>query len=231
MKYLALDFETGNASPLSACSIGLALFENQTLRYRRVHLIRPPDEVGPFHWGNVKIHGIRRAQLTNEPTFDLLWQQMAADFEGSMVVCHNASFDTVVLKKLLEYYHLPLPRCRFLCTVKVSQKVWPEMPNHKLDTVSDELQIALNHHEAGSDAYAAGLILQRALEATDAEDADGLAEKIGMRLGVIAPDTWLGCSTAAEVAKERDRAAKPHRYHRGYAAAAASNKRRKEEII
>ena len=29
MKYVALDFETGNASPLSACALGVAVFEDR----------------------------------------------------------------------------------------------------------------------------------------------------------------------------------------------------------
>ena len=28
MRYVALDFETGNASPLSACALGVSVFED-----------------------------------------------------------------------------------------------------------------------------------------------------------------------------------------------------------
>ena len=63
-----------------------------------------------------------------------------------------------------------MPECRYLCTVKVSKRVWPELENHKLDTVSAALHIDLNHHEAGSDARAAGLILQAALRRTGSAD-------------------------------------------------------------
>ena len=31
MKYVALDFETGNASPLSACALGASIFEDDVL--------------------------------------------------------------------------------------------------------------------------------------------------------------------------------------------------------
>ena len=86
---------------------------------------------------------------------------------------------------LLAHYGLKMPECRYLCTVKVSKRVWSELENHKLDTVSAALHIDLNHHEAGSDARAAGLILQAALRRTGSADADALAEKIGMRLGRI----------------------------------------------
>lgn len=115
--------------------------------------------------------------------------------EGSVIVCHNAMFDTNVLCSCLAHYGLKMPECRYLCTVKVSKRVWPELENHKLDTVSAALHIDLNHHEAGSDARAAGLILQAALRRTGSADADALAEKIGMRLGRISSMGKTPCAS------------------------------------
>ena len=80
----------------------------------------------------------------------------------------------------------------------MSKRVWPELENHKLDTVSAALHIDLNHHEAGSDARAAGLILQAALRRTGSADADALAEKIGMRLGRISSMGKTPCSIAGD---------------------------------
>ena len=51
MRYLALDFETGNASPLSACALGASVFEDNQLVDEKISLIRPPECVGRFHWG------------------------------------------------------------------------------------------------------------------------------------------------------------------------------------
>lgn len=199
MRYVAMDFETGNGYYTSACSVGLTYYEDQTLVGQETFLIRPPDAVGKFHWYNVKIHGIKRSQLVGEPTFDVVWEKIRDRVEGSVLVCHNAVFDTEVLCRCLEFYHLPLPHCRYICTVKVSKKVWPGLENHKLNTVSQALGIALNHHEAGSDAHACGEILQCALAQTQSADADELAEKLQMRLGVISPEGRCSCSTAKEL--------------------------------
>ena len=48
MRYLALDFETGNASPLSACALGASVFEDNQLVDEKISLIRPPECVGKF---------------------------------------------------------------------------------------------------------------------------------------------------------------------------------------
>lgn len=203
MKYVALDFETGNASPLSACALGASIFEDDVLVREQVSLIRPPAGVRKFHWGNMRVNHITEKMVADAPAFDEVWQDLAADAEGSVIVCHNASFDTSVLGACLAHYHLRAPECRFLCTVKVARRVWPGLDNHKLDTVSAALGIELDHHEAGSDARAAGLILQAALRETGSADADELAEKIGMRLGRISCMGTVPCSIAKEA---RDKA-------------------------
>lgn len=198
MRYLALDFETGNASPLSACALGASIFEDSTLIREQVSLILPPAGARKFHWGNVRVNHITEKMVVDAPPFDAVWRTLADEAEGSVIVCHNAMFDVGVLSACLAHYHLPVPACRYVCTVKVSRRVWPDLQNHKLDTVSEALGIALDHHEAGSDARAAGLILQAALRETGSADVDELADKIGMRLGRISPMGTVPCSIAKE---------------------------------
>ena len=43
------------------------------------------------------------------------------------------------------------------------RRVWPEFKNHKLKTVCEKLDIELNHHNALSDARAAGTIISKAI--------------------------------------------------------------------
>lgn len=208
MKYAALDFETANSSRCSACSVGISVFEDSDLIRSAVYFIRPPKEFNTFNWYNIKVHGITQEMVSDAPSFREIWPLLEPYIEDSVLVCHNAMFDTSVLCKLLEYYKMALPRCRYICTVKVSQKLWPSLENHKLNTVSSALHIALNHHEAGSDALASGLILQAALRETKSENVDILAKKIGMRLGGISPEGCWSCSTAQEIVRKNARKTK-----------------------
>ena len=205
MRYVALDFETGNASPLSACALGVSIFEDDVLVREQVSLIKPPAEVGKFHWGNVRVNHIKERMVADKPAFDAVWRTVADEAEGSVLVCHNAMFDTAVLCACLAHYHLPMPECRYVCTVKVARRVWPALPNHKLDTVSAALGIALDHHEAGSDARAAGLILQAALRETGCADAEALARRIGMQMGRISSMGTTPCSIAKDLHMEQKR--------------------------
>lgn len=177
MKYIAMDFEAGNRLCISACSIGLALYEDDRLIGRESYLIHPPTAAGRFDRCAVKIHGIKRAQLVDSPDFAGVWQQIAHHFapdangQPPMIICHNAAFDTRVLVECLTYYKLPLPDCPYLCTVVLSRKLWPERKRYRLNLMAEMLDLELNHHEAGSDAYACGEILQYALRQTHCADA------------------------------------------------------------
>lgn len=196
MNFTAIDFETANSSYISACSVGVSVFENNKPVKQYSKLIKPPKEAGDFNWYNIKIHGIKKSDVKNEPNFSQIWNDISQDIENKIIVCHNAVFDTSVLRKCLEFYQIPCPSFKYICTVKVAQKLWPELENHKLDTVSKSLNISLNHHEAGSDAHACGLILQNALNQTGCTSINKLANMLGIRLGYVSNGEHISCSCA-----------------------------------
>lgn len=140
--------------------------------------------------------------VEDAPTFDQIWPDIRDDVENKLIICHNAAFDTVVLCRLLEYYGIPLPEFDYICTVKVSQQLWPDMENHKLDTVCCDLGIVLNHHEALSDARACGLIFAAALEKQHCEELPDFLEKLGMRAGHLSPEGRQSCSTSDEIRRK-----------------------------
>ena len=84
MRYLALDFETGNASPLSACALGASVFEDNQLVDEKISLIRPPECVGKFHWGNVRVNHIKEKMVADAPSFAEVWEPLADIAEGTV---------------------------------------------------------------------------------------------------------------------------------------------------
>lgn len=87
MRYLAIDFETANASRSSICAFGYALFENGKLVAQGADLCRPvPDYYDPR---NVRIHGITDQKTRRLAGFEAhidQIDQMNPDF----IVAHNA---------------------------------------------------------------------------------------------------------------------------------------------
>lgn len=161
MKILAIDFETANHSPLSACALGLALFEDGELIASHYWLIKPPKGHGWFieEW-TADIHGLGWSDVRDQPEFSTIAPEVVAYLaQADLVVAHKASFDLRVLHALLEHVDIPAPRFQHQCTLYLARQTWPDLPNHQLSTVSAHLGIELNHHHAQSDAIAAGRVM------------------------------------------------------------------------
>jgi len=155
--FAAIDFETADAKRDSACAVAVVRVKDGEIVDSLYKLVRPPrSKFSPFC---VRVHNIRWKDVVNEPVFADVWPEFAPLMKGvDFVAAHNASFDRSVLSACLNAAEMPLPIERFLCTVKLARKVWPDLTNHKLNTVSDHLGIVLQHHHAGSDAEACARI-------------------------------------------------------------------------
>lgn len=153
--FLAIDFETANSLPTSACQLGLVRVENQVIVEKKAFFIRPPTSDFLFTW----LHGISWEKVQHEPTFGELWPQIEPFFRGiDYVAAHNAGFDRGVLAACCKHYSLEFPRVEFNCTVQLARKVFGIFPT-KLSNVCERLKIDLNHHEALSDAAACAQIV------------------------------------------------------------------------
>lgn len=144
-----MDFETASAKRYSACSLALTVVRDNKIVDEFYSLINPPTE---FNWRNIKIHGITEDDVADAPTFPQVWDHVSSFFDPTkLVIAHNAPFDNGVLKSTLEHFGIMQPAYLTLDTVKTSRKLFPEFPNHKLNTVCEELNIDLHHHHNALD--------------------------------------------------------------------------------
>jgi DNA polymerase-3 subunit epsilon len=153
--FAAIDFETANTSPDSACAVGLAVVKGHRIVHREQHLIRPPDRQFVF----THIHGLTWDDVRDAPTFAELWPALREQLaEADFLAAHNASFDRRVLDSCCRTHRLHQPSHPFVCTVKLARTIWSVYPT-KLPDVCRHLGIPLRHHEAGSDAEACARIV------------------------------------------------------------------------
>lgn len=186
MDYTALDFETANAARTSACSIGLSRFVDGRCVETKHVLLKP--EPFFFHWGNVMVHGITPEAVRDAPTFADAWQELRPYLDGQLLVAHNAPFDIPVLHSLLRHYDLSFDQSHYVCTLALARALWgKELPSYRLNYLSQHFDITLEHHHAGSDARAAGLILQQIMRHTRHDTIEELCSMLhykpaGLRL-------------------------------------------------
>ena len=158
--FVAIDFETADYGPDSACAVALVRVEGSRIVRRSYFLIRPPRRTFFFSY----LHGITWEMVAGEPTFGELWPEikpLLADVQ--FLSAHNAPFDRGVLHTCCAAHGLEPPRLPFLCTVKLARQTWKLFPT-KLPNVCDYLGIPLDHHNAASDAEACARIVIAARE-------------------------------------------------------------------
>jgi DNA polymerase III subunit epsilon len=176
MNFVAIDFETANHRPDSACAIGLVKVVDGVIAERIIHLIRPPTREFAFTY----IHGLSWKDVARKKDFGELWSEIEPIFVGAeFLVAHNASFDKRVLAACCATYELPVPPLPFRCTVQIALRTWGIYPT-KLSNVCETLNIELNHHEALSDAMACAQIMLEAERAL-AENEGSPLEKPSSR--------------------------------------------------
>jgi DNA polymerase-3 subunit epsilon len=163
--FVAIDFETADRGQDSACSVGLVRVENGAIVEKVVQLIRPPrfaegDLFNPApDFEFTYIHGIKPDMVAGAPTFGQAWPKLERILKGAhFMAAHNAPFDNGVLTACCAAAGLPKPPHRFVCTVRLARDTWKLYPT-KLPNVCQHLGIALNHHEALSDAEACAKIV------------------------------------------------------------------------
>ena len=150
MKYVAIDFETANNEAISPCSVGLAKVENGKVLDTYYTLINPPSSY--FSPANISIHGIHPTDVKDAPTFEEIWPEILLFIDNNLVIAHNASFDIGIVKAMLTFYSIPIPPLHYADTVKIARKVFPDLPNHKLTSLSTYFGFDYRAHHALDDA-------------------------------------------------------------------------------
>ncbi len=157
-RFVAIDFETANSSPSSACQVGIVTMENGQIVDEYDTLIRPPDN--RYEYWNTKIHGIKAEDTQSAKTFYELADSILPRLENSIIVAHNASFDYKVLRQTMAYYGMQYEDYNLTsyweCTLSIYRKKGHKKNN--LKACCDRYNIKLKHHDALSDARGCALL-------------------------------------------------------------------------
>ena len=125
--------------------------------------------------------GISNEMVRSAPVFSEVAPRWLDFVSDSVLVAHNAAFDTSFLNHEISRVY---PGHRMLnphlCTVRLSRRVLPDLSNHRLDTIADHFSIPIiSRHRAGSDALATAEIFLRML--SKLEDEHGVKDLAAAR--------------------------------------------------
>lgn len=157
-RFAAIDFETANRALTSVCSVGVVVVENGKMVDKFYSLIQPAPNYYSYY--NTLVHGLTRGDTDEAPVFPTVWREIAPMVKGMPLVAHNSPFDQGCLKAVFALYEMPYPAYSFYCTCRLSRKLFKDLPNHQLHTVSAYCGYSLeNHHHALADAEACAAIM------------------------------------------------------------------------
>ena len=164
MKFIAFDLETtGILSGVDRIvEIGAVRFNNGQVDAVFSTLVNPMMHISE---GASKVNGITDDMVADKPKIDTLLEPFAEFCEDLVVVAHNAAFDTQFLTADIKKYETRAPRGVILDTYSLSKKIFRGLPNYKLGTLVQHLEIpAGTFHRAEEDASYCGHLFLKLIE-------------------------------------------------------------------
>ncbi|MBP1672372.1 MAG: polC [Bacteroidetes bacterium] len=159
-EFAALDFETANRYPTSICSVGVVIVKDGQIIDKIYHLVKPEPEF--YNYFNTRIHGLSDKDTQNARNFKEVWTEIDKKIGNLPLVAHNNVFERGCLKAAHQMYQMYYPNYPIHCTCQGSRKVYPDLENHKLNTVAAHCGYDLtNHHNALADAEACAYIAMK----------------------------------------------------------------------
>lgn len=162
-EFIVLDFETTGLSDKTDRIIEIAAvkYENGTPTDKFTSFVNPLMHISS---SATKVNNITDDMVADAPTEKDIIPQLIEFLSDSLIIGHNVSFD-------LRFLEMAAHRCKidvkynYIDTVSVSRKLFPELPNHKLGTVAEHLDIVSEPlHRAEADAEVCAEIIKIALE-------------------------------------------------------------------
>lgn len=188
VNFTAIDFETANSDPASACAVGLARVRCGKVVAREGWLIRPPaghDEFMPF---NVQLHGISRERVQSAAGWSEQLPRLLDWIGKDVLVAHNANFDLGVIAAsciATASEHEQLPPLKYFCSLRLARKVY-DLPRYRLPVAAEAAGFTeLNHHDPISDAEAAAAIVIDSAVRMKAPDIYRLGRVSGVQIGEL----------------------------------------------
>lgn len=187
LDFTAIDFETANSSPASACQVGLVRVRGGEVVAQTGWLIRPPAGHDDFQEWNVRIHGIRPEDVRDADTWTDQIDRLCAFAGADVLVAHNAGFDLNVLRRACEATGLAAPPYRSLCSLAVARKTY-RLESYRLPKAAEAAGFGdFPHHDALADARACAQIVIDAARRTGSSDVDALSAALSVPVVRPAP--------------------------------------------
>jgi DNA polymerase-3 subunit epsilon len=187
LDFTAIDFETANGSPASACSVGLVKVRDGQVVDRIGWFIQPPFGHDHFVDWNIRIHGITPEMVEGAPSWTEQLVDLMAFAEDDILVAHNAGFDMGVIKSACAATGIATPSYAYMCSLQLARKTYT-LDSYRLPMAAMAAGFdSFVHHDAVADSEACAAIMIHAADRWGAIDLVELSGLAGIRLSATVP--------------------------------------------
>lgn len=167
-KVTYFDVEYANNKNKSICQIGIMcenFSDGEPYYPERDIYINPEDGFDDFC---IKIHGITKDKIKNEPAFPTVWKEIEKYFTNSVIIGHNvAGADLDALVKALKRYNLDIPELYYICTLDLARQYVPSyaVSDYSMSTLCEYFGVDIDsEHNAFDDACACADLFKAIIE-------------------------------------------------------------------
>jgi len=166
--YAIVDIETTGsyASANGITEIAIFVFDGRQVVEKFESLINPGQPIPRYIQS---FTGITDEMVAGAPPFEQVAPKVFELLNENIFIAHNVNFDYSFLKSHLLRAGHDL-KSKKLCTVRLSRRIFPDIPSYSLGNLCRSLEININNrHRAGGDAEATVKVFGKLLE-NDKED-------------------------------------------------------------
>lgn len=165
-EFCALDIETTGTNPYSEriVEIGLVNFSFDQTLDEFESLINPEMQIPPRI---SDIHGIPDDMVVSSPLIAAVLPDIIRFVGNRPLVIHNSRFDLSFIEMECRRSGIPVPEWISFDTVVLARKSFPDLPNHKLDTLCRVFNVDLSHHRALADAAGCMEVFRECIKGAD----------------------------------------------------------------
>lgn len=166
--FVVFDLETTGLSPINdkIIEIGAVKIQNGSIIDNFSVFVNPERNI-PYKI--TELTSINDDMVKDAKVIEQILPEFMNFCEGSIIVAHNAAFDTAFIKKSCRDLQLEFD-FSVLDTVPLARFLYPELKRAKLNVVAKHLGISLeNHHRAVDDARCTAEILLKCFEKLEDE--------------------------------------------------------------
>jgi DNA polymerase III subunit epsilon len=164
MRFISFDLETTGfiAGVDRIIELGAVRYVNGVVDSVYATLVDPQIDIPE---GASRVNGISNEMVKGKPTIDALLPSFAEFCGDDILVAHNAPFDYQFLNADVIKHEVRAPRGTVLDTCVMARKLIPGLPNYKLGTLVQHLNIpAGEFHRAEEDANYCGQLFIKMIE-------------------------------------------------------------------